>query len=407
MPTSQSTIARAAFYCACASAAAVLFSIAATNILLALAFALLLISGEKFRFPPIKLPLALFFAGTVISLLASQDPSAGRPQIRKFFVFLMLLVVSSALHRMEDVRRLVWVWMAGATASSLLSYVQFARKWRAAHALGKQFYIYYVAERTTGFMSHWMTFGGQMMIVFLLVVAWIFFARRSRERRWLWMAVAAVIAGAILLGWTRGIWIGAGAGFLYLLWMRKRWLVVVLPAVIAVLLVVPGPMRERLTSSLKPHGEVDSNQHRIVTWRTGLRMIQAHPMLGLGPELVNRDFKKYVPEDIHQLPDGWYGHLHNIYLHYAAERGIPTMLALMWLLGKILFDFWRGARRAAPGSDAQFFLHGAVAVLLSILVEGLVELNLGDSEVLMLFLAVVSCGYVALGAVRTQGEEHV
>ncbi len=407
MSTAQPTIARAAFYLACASAASVLFSIALCNILLALAFAALLISGERFRFPPIKLPLALFFAGTVISLLASQDPSAGRPQIRKFFVFLMLLVLSSTLHRIADVRRLVWVWIAGASVSSLLSYVQFARKWRAAHALGTDFYTYYVAERTTGFMSHWMTFGGQMMIVFLLLFAWILLARRSREHLWLWLGAAAAIGVAILLGWTRGIWIGSGVGAVYLLWFWKKWVIAVVPVLVALLLVVPGPIHERLTSALKPHGEVDSNEHRIVTWRTGWQMIKAHPLLGLGPEMVKRDFKKYVPEDIHQLPEGWYGHLHNIYLHYAAERGIPTMLALMWLLAKVLLDFWKGARRAPPGSDEQFFLHGAVAVVLSILVEGVVELNLGDSEVLLLFLAVISCGYAALRSLQEPENAHV
>ncbi len=79
MPTAPPIIARLALWLACASAVSVVFSIALCNILLALALAALLISGEKFRFPPIKLPLALFFAGTVISMLASQDPSAGRP----------------------------------------------------------------------------------------------------------------------------------------------------------------------------------------------------------------------------------------------------------------------------------------------------------------------------------------
>lgn len=406
MSTVQPTIARAALYLACASAASVVFSIAVCNILLALAFAALLISGEKFRFPPIKLPLALFFAGTVISLIASQDPSAGRPQIRKFFVFLLLLVLSSTLQRIDQVRRLVYVWIGAATLSSLLSYLQFARKWRAAHALGRNFYTYYVAERTTGFMSHWMTFGGQMMIIFLLAAAWILYARRSRQRMWLWLGCAAVIALAIVLGWTRGIWIGTAAGAVYLAWFWKKWLVAAVPVLALLLVAVPGPLRERLTSSLKPHGEVDSNEHRIVTWRTGWQMIKAHPLLGLGPEMVKRDFKQYVPADIHQLPEGWYGHLHNIYLHYAAERGIPTMLALMWLLFKVLLDFFRGARRAPPASDEQFVLHGAVAVVIAILVEGVVELNLGDSEVLLLFLAVISCGYFALGSIRKSGEAN-
>ena len=57
-----------------------------------------------------------------------------------------------------------------------------------------------------------------------------------------------------------------------------------------------------------------------------------------------------MPADVPRpLPIGWYGHLHNIYLQYAAERGIPTMLVLMWMLGQILFDFWRGLRVLPPG----------------------------------------------------------
>ena len=54
-------------------------------------------------------------------------------------------------------------------------------------------------------------------------------------------------------------------------------------------------------------------------------MIRAHPILGLGPEQVGKVFLAYVPPDIlSPLPKGWYGHLHNIYLQFAAERGLPA-----------------------------------------------------------------------------------
>ena len=75
----------AAFYLTFAAAVAILFSIAVCHVLMALAMTALLMSGERFRFPPVKLPLLVYFAGTVISLLLSSDPSAGRPQLRKFF----------------------------------------------------------------------------------------------------------------------------------------------------------------------------------------------------------------------------------------------------------------------------------------------------------------------------------
>ena len=97
------------------------------------------------------------------------------------------------------------------------------------------------------------------------------------------------------------------------------------------------------------------------------------------------------------LPDGWYGHMHNIYLQYAAERGIPAMLILLWMLIMMIADFAKALRGLPPGpSDRRFILHGAIAVIIATMIAGLFEHNLGDSEVLTMFLVVAGCGYVAV-----------
>ncbi|MFN3321901.1 MAG: O-antigen ligase family protein [Bryobacteraceae bacterium] len=394
---------RSAFYLAFASVVAILFSIAISNILLALAMAALLLSGEKLRFPPIKLPLLLFMGGTVISLLLSADPAAGRPQIRKFFVFLTLLVVYSTFRHVADVRKLVLVWGGVATASALRSFAQLGEKYQQAQELGRDFYTYYVPERTTGFMSHWMTFGGQQMLVLLLLTAFVFWAPARQRTKAIVLAAAGLIGLSILVGFTRSIWLATGLAGLYLIWRWRPRLLWGVPVLLIVAVVLaPSSIRTRATSIVQPKGEIDSNEFRIVCWRTGWEMIKAHPFFGLGPEHVKIHFREYVPPAIPEpLPIGWYGHLHNIYIHYAAERGIPTMLALMWLLGRILLDFWRAARRLPAGAgDARFILYGSIAVMIGVLVTGIFELNLGDSEVLILFLALVSCGYVAVDHAR-------
>lgn len=114
--------------------------------------------------------------------------------------------------------------------------------------------------------------------------------------------------------------------------------------------------------------------------------------------MVGRQFMDYVPPDTPSpLPKGWYEHLHSIYIHYGAERGIPTMAALVALLLTIGSDYRRALRRLDPGpSDIRFLLHGGVAVVLGIMVSGVFELNLGDSEVLAMFLAVTALGYLAV-----------
>lgn len=389
---------RIPFWLTMAAVLAVLLSTAAYNILIALAFAALLFSGEKLRLPPIRLPLALFMAGTAISLALSDDPASGRPAIRKFYLFLIILLVTSTFRRLAEVRWLI-IGMCGVMVLSALDgFAQFYQKMREAEALHKGFYEYYTPSRITGFMSHWMTLGGEEMMVILMGAALVFFAPKDRAKPWIVAALGVIIA-SLLAGYTRSIWLGTAIGGVYLIWMWKRWWVLALPVIGALILVVnPFGLGERGRSIYAPHGDTDSNQFRYVCRRTGWEMIKAHPFFGLGPEQVKAQFDKYIPADIPRpLPSGWYGHLHNIYYHYAAERGIPTMLALMWLLGKMLFDFWRGLTRLPKqASLARAVLFGAIAVLLSMLSEGYYEYNFGDGEPLFLFLAIASCGYLAL-----------
>ena len=375
-----------------------MLGIAPSQILLALSFAALLACGEKLRLPRIWLPLGLFLLGTVISLSLSDDPAAGLPQIRKFYVFLELLVVFSLLRSFAMVRHLFLAWAGIGALTAIRGCVQFAAKVQEAHRLGRDFYQFYVGERITGFTSHWNTYSAEEMFALIMLVSFLFFAPQARKRLWIWLLCGALLALAIVLGQTRGIWIAVAIAMLYLIWFWRRWMVALAPVVLlAAYFVAPPAMQDRVTSIFKPKG-ADSNQFRVVTWRTGLRMVERHPWFGLGPEGPKLHFDEYLPPDVlRPLPSGWYGHLHNIYLHYAAERGIPTMLVLMWMLIQILVDFWRGLKTLTPGpSNRRFLLHGGIAAVLAIMAEGFVELNLGDSEVLTMFLVVVACGYLAL-----------
>ena len=73
------------------------------------------------------------------------------------------------------------------------------------------------------------------------------------------------------------------------------------------------------------------------------------------------------------------------------------MLMLVWMLGMMLFDFGRALKGLAPGRGAgRFLLQAGIGCTIAILVEGAFELNLGDSEVLTMFLVVSACGYIAV-----------
>jgi len=399
--TVESSASRAesiAYWLAFGTAASILFSIAVSQILLGIGILALLVSRRRLRFPPILLPLVLFFAATVVADLLSGDPLKGVPQIRKFFVFGIVLVIFNTFQSISQIRNLVVTWAGIASLSAGLALSQFARRFDDAIQLHASVYDYVLDGRITGFASHWMTYGGEQMIVLLLLLAMLLFAPGGGWKIFGW-AAAAIIWTAIVLGLTRSIFLAAvPAGTLVLAWNYKRWLVYAAPAIaVAMFLAAPPHIQDRVFSVFRPHGEVDSNSRRAIMARTGLRMIAAHPIFGIGPEQIQPQFLAYLPPNVAQpLPKGWYGHLHNVYLQYAAERGLPALACMLWIIGKMARDF-REALKMPGRQNARFIWLGSLAVIAAVLAEGFFEYNLGDSEVLTMFLATMTCGYVAIG----------
>lgn len=367
-------------------------SIAGFEILMGLAAAAMFAARQTWRTPPVLVPLGVFFGWTMISLAAHSSWRLGYPQVKKFYVFLMLFLVVSAFRQVRQIQWIAWGWALAASLSAAWAINQFYNKVLDAKEANQDFYALYVVNRITGFMGHWMTFSGEMMIALMVLGALVFF---TAWRGWNILLIVAgiVIATALVLAQTRSMWLGAATGAVYLIWLWKRWVLIALPAIVAVLaLVNPFGVGDRIQSAFNPHGELDSNAHRAMCRAIGWEMIKAHPLLGVGAEEVGPQHLNYLPPGTKlPLPEGYYGHLHSIYFQYAAERGVPALLALLWFLARMLYDFVRAVRRRSSWA-----LHGAIAVMIAVLVGGFYEYNLNDSEVLAMFLAVMGCGYVAV-----------
>jgi putative inorganic carbon (HCO3(-)) transporter len=396
---------------ACASAATILLSIAISQVLLALALSVLLLSGLPLRWPRIAIPLGLFLVWTVVALAFSPDPGFGIPSIRKAIVYLMLLIVYSSVRTLAEAEWLVLAWAAIGTFTAGRGLVQYAGDIAGARAAHQDFYQFYIADRIRGFMSHWMTFSGQELYILLLIAAFLLFAPNFRRYLWLLLPCAGAVGLALILSQTRTVWVAAVIALFYLLWNWKRWAAIAMPVVLVLgLLAAPGAIQERAKSLFEPHGQTDSNQFRFIVWRTGWQMIKAHPIVGVGPEEIRKTavFDAYLPPDIKRpLPDGDYEHLHNIYIHYAAECGIPAAFFLTGALVMAFMDFHRAMRGLPPGRSARrFLLQAAIACLIGTMVGGLFEKNLGDTEVLTMFLVIMCFGYLAAASKAGVATPH-
>jgi O-antigen ligase len=156
----------------------------------------------------------------------------------------------------------------------------------------------------------------------------------------------------------------------------------IVPIVAAVFFAIaPGQITARFVSMFdkKDPTRID----RLAMLHEGERMVAAHPLTGVGPNMVERRYVEYRGDDaVNQINP----HLHNNVLQIAAERGLPAVAIWLWFIVTLVRDGWR---RFKDGTD-RFLPAAALAVTTAMLTAGLFEYNFGDSEFLMLFLIVAT-----------------
>lgn len=387
----------------------ILLSIAASQLFLTLAGTLyavhLLRHPAAPSFPPIKLPLALFCLTTVISIGWAENPTLGWLAVRKFTLFLILLFAVNLIVSGKHLMALYGALCAESAAAGVLAAYQFLEQYRAVRmAHPNQVYRFMTLFRITGFMGHWINFGGQQMLVFTVLLGFLLLARReggaaaAGERAAAggspmnalgWLAFALVCL-SILLNLSRGVWLGCFVAGVYLVarW-RARWLLA-LPALLAIgFFAAPKLVRERAESLVRPAGD-SSIAMRVEFLQVGLNMIRRHPWVGVGPNNIPEVYNLYLPRGQAPIP-GYHDHLHNNFVQFAAERGLPCLAAWVWLMMALGWHAWHVRGEV---SHLRWVVDAGIAGWMAMMVEGTFEYSFGSTPVLMLFLFVIASPFV-------------
>jgi putative inorganic carbon (hco3(-)) transporter len=376
-----------------ASAVAVLVSIAAAEILLAMAcVAWVFFRPRRMVWPGYVIPLFVFMATTVLSLAMSPEPSIGTGVVRKFVLFAMGFLAANFVIN-DDRARLCYAALLGTAAvTSLAALGQFALRYTKFQATQSLTDDPMVLARITGFMGHWMTFSGEQLLIWCAAVpAVMVLGRRA-------LLPLGIVGAALVLSFTRSAWLGALGGFLAvgLLLPRKIVIGVVVPVAL-VIAAASGLIYHRIAISFEPQN-FSPDSGRLVMAITGFQMIQDHPVFGIGPERIHTEFPRYYHGN--DLANFYYGHLHNNILQIAAERGLLCLAAFLWFIFQVYADLGRMLKTAPAKS--RWHILSAIAAVTGFLIAGLFEYNFGDSEVLLLLLFIISLPY---GAYETSRAE--
>jgi O-antigen ligase len=191
-------------------------------------------------------------------------------------------------------------------------------------------------------------------------------AKRPRWERIYCLGCILITLFGVTLCASRGAFLGLAAACLLILWrmpnrFRNFAFIMILVVPLSIFLPV-SPVHRFLHPTI---AETDSEEAHKEAWNAGGRMIEAHPLLGVG--LGN--FKPLMPEYVRsgQTVDTI---AHNMFIEIAAELGIPTLFVFLGIFVASYLGLSRIRKSAKVVSVVRESAIALQASLIGIMVAG-------------------------------------
>jgi len=295
------------------------------------------------------------------------------------YIVLYYLVVNN-LNSLQQVRRLVWSVMASAVLVSMYGFYQYVHGVDISNFQwvdGEQFPDLKVRVFST--LQNPNLLAGFLVAVMSLAVGQGLYAESVKSKLAL-LGLFAVLGTCLVLTYSRGAWlslviVAAICGRFY---NRKvLWLLLVVPLVV---FFSQDAVMGRIISIFNPTDT--SSTLRIALWESTIAMIMDNPLFGIGWGAYWLVYPEY--DFFLNNPDARIVHAHNMYLHIAAEIGIPGLVAFLAILyghtKKAVDVLSQTNNRRVAG-----LLLGIVAAVLGLAVNGFTDYIMFNVQMSMLF----------------------
>lgn len=349
------------------------------------------ITGSIQKFKLFYISAAIFFISSVISIFVSDMWFYSFGEWRAFFLepvlLFLVLIGRKEIFKKHD---LFWVLAFSTISISVYAVVQKFTGWGIATPV----WTNEATRRVTAFFSSPNAVGLYLAPVLMLMVALM----ASRLQQYgnvekikgllrpatvglLVMTLITILA--IIFTKSQGTWIGVGAGVLVFIFFvgYKKLAVAIAIAGIIFSLVVPSMRQAVLFKD-------QANQNRLRLWGYSWTFLEASPknfILGTG---VRQFFRKVQKPyyDTHVMERLIYPH--NIFLNFWTEIGLAGMLAVVVMLGYVLY--------LANKIRLQDKIIGAglMAMLATLVVHGLVDVPYFKNDLAFLFWILMTVPFI-------------
>jgi O-antigen ligase len=323
----------------------------------------------KIKIPRTFIVLLIFILFEIISTIFSIDFKRSMDDLKEILLFLIVPLTFNLTPKKEDFKVFNYALSLAIFLSAILSFLEYSG-------------IIMERERASGFLSHYMTQSGILMLFSILSLSMTFYEKGKKKFLWLFLFFLSIFS--LILTLTRSAWIGVIIGLLLIIILyRPKLMVPFLILSILIAFISPESIKKRFMSTFDPKDE--TVKERIYMAKAGLKIISKYPIFGTGLDTAKIAYKKFKPpEAVRDVP-----HLHSNIFQIGAELGIPALS--VWLLF-IIFSFLDNYKvwKFSSKNFTKFSGLAGVGVIISFFIAGLFEFNFGDSEVKMLFLYLIT-----------------
>jgi O-antigen ligase len=331
---------------------------------------ILIKNKERFAVPSFFWPLLVYSGLSLLASFFSVNPEISLKDSKELVLYILIPITMTVLATRKG-RSLTTVALL---ASGFLS---------TLYSIGYFIFRAQPGERIRGFMGHYMTQAG-LLLLFICAALSLFLFSRNKDR-WLWGIAFLLAIFSLSLTLTRSAWVAFVVAFAFILLLYKPKALILVPVVIGLFfLLSPESMKRRALSIFNPR--YYSNQQRIEYLKAGIKIIKDFPLLGTGPDTVDivfQDPKYGLSEEAKKNV-----HLHDNFVQIAAERGIPTLLAWLVFIAWTFFSLVPLLKNRDPSVFP--YAAAAGAAVLGLITAGFFEYNFSDSEVTVLFLYLIT-----------------
>ncbi len=343
---------------------------------------MVLIKKVLFKRTPFDVAVALLVLLSAASVIVSPDKGFSfynYYHLMGRYIIIYYLVINN-LTSLQQVQRLVWAVLISALLVAFYGFYQYihgvdisAFQW----VDGEQFPDLKVRVFST--LQNPNLLAGFLVVVMSLAVG-LGLHMESMQGKLLLFALVFLLGVCLVLTYSRGAWLSlvavtAVCGRLY---NRKvLWVFLLIPVVA---LVCHDAVIERLVSIFNPTDT--SSTLRLALWESTIAMILDNPLFGIGWGSYWMVYPEY--DFFLNNPAARIVHAHNMYLHIAAEIGIPGLLVFLGIIychTKKAIDILGQTRNQQVAG----LMLGVIAAVVGLAVNGFTDYIMFNIQMSMLF----------------------